>query len=92
MNRSLKTATTTALLCASSVALAELTPCDVEVTRERNREEMACQMQYGPPSGKWHVSNTEVLDRCLENAYTRYKLDRWQCHGVSFPQVRYPED
>ena len=93
MSRILHLAATAALVGASSAALAEINACDVEVTRERTRQEMACQQQYGPPSGRvpdgnWHPGYSPALDRCLDRANAIYRVDRWACHGITYNDVR----
>jgi len=89
MNRASKLAAGLVLGVASSAAVAEITACDVEITRERTRQEMACQMQYGPPSGRlpqgnWHPGYHDALDRCLDRVQAEFRVERWACQGIEF--------
>lgn len=95
MNRALHLVATAVLVCASSTALAEINSCDVEVTRERTRQEMSCQQQHGPlsgrlPQGNWHPGYHERLDTCLDKVQAEFRIERWACHGIVFNDARFP--
>lgn len=97
MSRILHLAATAVLVGASSAALAEINTCDVEVTRERTQAEMTCQQQYGPPSGRvpegrWHPGWSPALDQCLDRVQSKFRIERWACHGIVYNDTRFRID
>ena len=91
MHRTLNATAAAALLAASTVAVAEINTCDIEVTRTRVDEEKVCYAQFGPQSGNWIPGSTPELDACLDDVQGRFKVKRWLCHGVTFSGVDYEQ-
>lgn len=88
MKTTLNALAATALVASSGVALAQLTDCDVDVSRTRIAEEKVCYAEHGPQSAAWDVRWAEELEACLRVAHTRHKFDRMDCQEMTSSEAK----
>lgn len=61
-----------AVLLSLSVAASADGLCGMDLTRERNRNEMSCYNAHGPMTDGWSVTGQAPLDQCLDQVNSEY--------------------